>query len=90
MPSGQWFTGFFIFCSNAGNGFEDKVLVYKCGQKKWNNLYYQIYDRSIVASVNGISIHTELEKNALEKVLKSEKARKGLILHSNQGCQFTS
>ena len=66
------------------------MLVYKCGQKKWNNLYYQIYDRSIVASVDGISIHTELEKNALEKALKSEKPREGLILHSDQGCQFTS
>ena len=60
------------------------------GKMRYNCSILDVYDRSIVASVNGISIHTELEKNALEKVLKSEKPRKGLILHSNQGCQFTS
>ncbi len=34
--------------------------------------------------------HRELAKKALEKVPKSEKPQEGLILHSDQGCQFTS
>lgn len=49
-----------------------------------------LYDRSIVASVNGESINTKLAKETLEKALKSEKPKEVLILHSDQGCQYTS
>ena len=48
------------------------------------------FDRSVVASVNGAHIHTELAKETLGKALKSEKPKEGLILHSDQGCPFTS
>ena len=38
----------------------------------------------------GAPIHTGLAKETLGKALKSEKPKKGLILHSDQGCPFTS
>ena len=49
-----------------------------------------LYDRSVVASLNSDYINTELAKATLEKALLTEKPAKGLILHSDQGCQFTS
>ncbi len=60
------------------------------GKMRYNCSILDLYDRSIVASVNGTYINTELAKNTLEKALKSEKPQEGLILHSDQGCQFTS
>ncbi len=57
---------------------------------RYNGSILDLYDRSIVASVKGASIHTELAKEALEKALKSEKPKEGLIPHSDQGCQYTS
>ncbi len=57
---------------------------------RYNCSILDLYDRSIVASVNRTYINTELAKKALEKALKSENLQKGLILHSDQGCQFTS
>lgn len=42
------------------------------------------------ASVNASHITAQLAISALEKALQSEKPKKGLILHSDQGSQFTS
>ncbi len=57
---------------------------------RYNCSILDLYDRSIVASVNGESINTKLAKETLGKALKSEKPKEGLILHSDQGCPYTS
>lgn len=60
------------------------------GTMRYNCSILDLYDRSIVASVNGTYINTGLAKKALDKALKSENPQKGLILHSDRGRQFTS
>ncbi len=60
------------------------------GRMRYNGSILDFFDRSIVASINGTYIHTELAKKALEKVRKAEKPKEGLILHIDQGCPFTS
>ena len=60
------------------------------GKMRYNCSILDVYDHSIVASVNGTYINTELAKKELEKALKSENPQEGLVLHSDQGCQFTS
>lgn len=60
------------------------------GKIRYNGSIMDLYDRSVVASVNGAPIHTGLAKETLGKALKSEKPKEGLILHSDQGCPFTS
>ena len=59
------------------------------GRLRYNCSILDFFDRSIVASVNGTYIHTELAKKALGKARKSEKPKEGLILRSDQGCLFT-
>ena len=60
------------------------------GKMRYNCSILDLYDRSVVASLNSDYINTELAKATLEKALLTEKPAKGLILHSDQGCQFTS
>ncbi|MEQ2784019.1 DDE-type integrase/transposase/recombinase, partial [Blautia hansenii] len=60
------------------------------GKMRYNCSILDLYDRSVVASLNSDYINTELAKATLEKALMEEKPEKGLILHSDQGCQFTS
>lgn len=60
------------------------------GTLRYNCSILDLYDRSIVASVDGPYINTELAKETLGKALEAEKVKEGLILHSDQGCQFTS
>ena len=57
---------------------------------RYNGRILDVYDRSIVASVNGTYLHTEWAKKALEKARKAENPKEGRILHSDQGCPFTS
>ena len=65
-------------------------IILSNGKMRYNCSILDLYGRSIVASVNGESINTELAKETLEKALKSEAPKEGLILHSDQGCQYTS
>lgn len=60
------------------------------GRMRYNCSILGLFDRSVVASVNGASINTELAQKALGEALKSEKPQEGLVLHSGQGCPFTS
>lgn len=60
------------------------------GKMRYNCTILDLYDRSVVASVNASHITAQLAISALEKALRSEKPKKGLILHSDQGSQFTS
>ena len=57
---------------------------------RYNCTIIDLFDRSVVASANSNYINAELAINTLSKAIKAEKPPKGLILHSDQGCQFTS
>jgi putative transposase len=61
------------------------------GDVRYNCSIIDLHDRSIVASVCGREIDTQLAISAVRKALESQPAIKGqLILHSDQGVQFTS
>ena len=49
-----------------------------------------LYDRSVVASLNSSFINTDLAVDTLKKALEQEHHPQGLIIHSDQGVQFTS
>lgn len=60
------------------------------GSMHYNCTIIDLYDRSVIACVNSKYINTELAKEALSKAISTEKPKKDVILHSDQGCQFTS
>jgi putative transposase len=61
------------------------------GSKRYNCSVIDLYDRSVVASLNGKEITSELAINTVKKALASQPSLKGkLMLHSDQGSQFTS
>ena len=59
------------------------------GKFRYNCSIIDLYDRSVVASLNSDCINTDLAINTLKTALKKEKHTK-VILHSDQGSQFTS
>ena len=59
------------------------------GKFRYNCSIIDLYDRSAVASLNSDYINTALAINTLKMVLKKENYPK-VILHSDQGVQFTS
>ena len=61
------------------------------GTMRYNCSVIDLYDRSVVASENSPFITSSLAMCTLEKALSSAKAiPQNLILHSDQGSQFTS
>lgn len=60
------------------------------GKFRYNCRIMDLYDSSAIASVNADYMNTELAIKILNKALIKEKRPKNLILHSNQGVQFTS
>ena len=60
------------------------------GKFRYNCTIIDLYDRSVVASVNSKHINTDLAIETLTMALKQEHKPKGIILHSDQGVQFTS
>ena len=61
------------------------------GTMRYNCSIIDLYDRSVVASENSSFITSFLAVRTLEKALSSAKAiPQNLILHSDQGSQFTS
>lgn len=61
------------------------------GSKRYNCTIIDLYDRSVVASINSHHINAELAIETLKQALSKNKIYKGkLILHSDQGSQFTS
>jgi len=61
------------------------------GSKRYNCSIIDLYDRSVISSLNGKEITSELAISALKKAIVSQpKLKTGLILHSDQGSQFTS
>ena len=59
------------------------------GKFRYNCSIIDLYDRSAVSSVNGDYINTQLAIDTLNKALEQEHYPK-VILHSDQGVQFTS
>ena len=59
------------------------------GKFRYNCSIIDLYDRSAVASLNSDYINTDLAINTLKTALKKENYPK-VILHSDQGVQFTS
>lgn len=60
------------------------------GKFRYNCTIIELYDRAAVASVNINYINTDLAIETLKRALEQEHPGIGLILHSDQGVQFTS
>ncbi len=73
-----------VWCTDFTN------LEYGGGTVRYNCTIIDLYDRSVVASMNSNLLNTELAVNTLRRALMTHHVPKGLILHSDQGCQFTS
>ncbi len=58
--------------------------------KRYNCTIIDIYDRRVVASVNGAKIDSKLAIATVSKALERCDGETGMILHSDQGSQFTS
>jgi transposase InsO family protein len=61
------------------------------GRKRYNCTIIDLHDRSVVASLNGMEITSDLAIRTVKKALSAQPAiREHIILHSDQGSQFTS
>lgn len=66
-------------------------LFLKNGDVRYNCTIIDLHDRSVVASITDRHITSDLAVRTLQKALDSQPvSRKGLILHSDQGSQYTS
>jgi len=62
----------------------------KNGKKRYNCTILDLYDRSVVATLNSKFIDAELAVNTLVEALKSNKISNPIIFHTDQGAQFAS
>ena len=60
------------------------------GKMHYNCSIIDLYKREAVATINSKWINSDLAIETLTKAIEREKPGKGLILHSDQGVQFTS
>lgn len=60
------------------------------GKVRYNCTIIDLYDRSVVATLNGENMTSKLAIKALKKGIGQHKPQGGIILHSDQGSQFTS
>ena len=60
------------------------------GSKRYNCSILDLYDRSIVATLNSKRIDATLAIETLKLALSRNRVNKELILHSDQGSQYTS
>ena len=58
--------------------------------KRYNCTIIDLYDRRVVASVNGKHIDAQLAIDTLTKAIERCDGKTGMILHSDRGSQFTS
>ena len=67
-------------------------LFLKDGRKRYNCTVLDLHERSVVASLTDKRITSELAIRTLQKALKDQGITKpdGLLIHSDQGSQFTS
>jgi transposase InsO family protein len=77
-PNQKWCTDFtYLFLSNRDVRYNCSII--------------DLYDRSVIASITDRHITSDLAIRTLEKALASQPTIKGgLILHSDQGSQYTS
>ena len=76
-PNEKWCTDFtYIF-------MED-------GRKRYNCSIIDLFDRSVVATLNSSHIDAELAVQTLKAALERNHHPKNLMLHSDQGSQYTS
>lgn len=59
-------------------------------RKRYNCTIIDLYDRRVVASVNGDRINSDLAERTVTEALKRCDGETGMILHSDRGSQFTS
>lgn len=60
------------------------------GKFRYNCTIIDLYDRSAVSSINAPYINSQLGIDTLKKALLKEHNPKAIILHSDQGVQYTS
>ena len=60
------------------------------GKMRYNCTILDLSKREAIATVNSKWINTDLAIETLSKAIEREKPKEGLILHSDQGVQFTS
>ncbi len=60
------------------------------GKKRYNCSIIDLYNREVVASVNGSRINAELAKSTVNAAIKRCGKCENLLLHSDRGSQFTS
>jgi transposase InsO family protein len=60
------------------------------GSMRYNCTILDLYKREVIATLNSNHIDSKLAVDTLEIALKRRKPAKGLILHSDQGTQYTS
>jgi ISCps2, transposase orfB len=66
-------------------------LFLRGGDVRYNCTIIDLYDRSVVASITDRHITSDLAIRTLQKALESQKSiSKDIILHSDQGSQYTS
>ena len=66
-------------------------LFLRDGRQRYNCSIIDLYDRSVVASINGKEITSDLAIRTVKRALNSQPAiNQQLILHSDQGAQFSS
>ena len=77
VPNRKWVTDF-------------TYMQLKDGTKRYNCTIIDLYDRSAVATLNASTIDARLAIETLSLALKNQSPKPGLILHSDQGVQYTS
>lgn len=60
------------------------------GSKRYNCSILDLYDKSMTATKNGVRIDSQLAIDTLQTALERTHAGENLILHSDQGSQYTS
>lgn len=60
------------------------------GAKRYNCSIIDLYDKSILATMNSKRIDADLAIQTLQSALENQSVPEGLILHSDQGSQYTS
>ena len=60
------------------------------GSKRYNCSILDLYDKSIVATKNGKRMDAQLAIDTLELALEKNPTEKKILLHSDQGSQYTS
>lgn len=60
------------------------------GAKRYNCSIIDLYDKSVLATMNSKRMDAELAIRTLQAALENQSVPEGLILHSDQGSQYTS